>query len=98
MSAITLSTLDNRVQLKLRNLVNSPLDQVTRVNVYNDVISFLQSKSNWNFTKRVATFEYLNGETDYSLANALSVSDFKQVKDLRFVNDAEKTHTKEFEE
>ena len=98
MSAITLATLDDRVQRKLRNLVNSPLDQTTRVASYNDVIAFLQSKSNWNFTKRVATFEYLNKEVDYSLVNALLITDFKQIKDLRFINDSDASHTKEFEE
>ena len=98
MSTISLAPLDDRVQRKLRNLVNSPLDQTTRVASYNDVIAFLQSHANWNFTKRVATFEYLNKEVDYSLSNALLITDFKQIKDLRFVNDSEASHTKEFEE
>ena len=64
---ITLAKIDNEVQLRLRNLVGSPLTQSTRVSSYNSVIDFLQSKSNWNATKKVGPFEYLNGETDYSI-------------------------------
>ena len=65
--SITLAKIDNSVQLALRNIVGSPFCQGTRVDVYNQAIDFLQSKANWNCTKRVATFDYLNKETDYSL-------------------------------
>ena len=95
---ISLQDLDTQVQLGLRNIVNSPISQSTRLGAYNRVIDFLQSKSNWNATKRVAAFDYLNGETDYSLANSLLITDFKQYKDLRVINDSQTRHWNEYEE
>lgn len=94
----TLSVIDNAVQLRLRNIVNSPLSQSTRVEAYNRVIDFLQSKANWNATKKVAYFNYLQDEVNYSLSNDLGISDFKQIKDLRFVNDSQHSQLREFEE
>ena len=97
MSNLTLSQIDNSVQLGLRNVVGSPLSQNTRVEAYNRVIDFLQSKANWRATQKVFTFDYLNGEVDYSLTD-LGLTDFKQYRDLRFVNSSNVYQIEEFEE
>jgi len=96
--SITAAKIDSEVQLQLRNLTESPLSQGTRYGAYNRAIDFLQQKSNWNFTKKRAFFEYLTDEVDYSMVTNVGVSDFKAFKDLRFVNDNNNRHYKEFEE
>lgn len=96
--AITLQQIDTTIQNALRNAANSPLTPTRRVDAYNRVIDFLQSKANWNCTIRRAYFDYLIGEAEYSLSNNLGITDFKQFKDLKFVNDNNNLHTQEFEE
>ena len=98
MANITLAILDANCQDELRNTVNSPFSQTQRVRVYNKVIDFLQSKANWNRNKQVANFEFLNTEVDYSLETNLGITDFKQFKELRFVEDSNTHQSKEFEE
>ena len=93
-----LSKIDNEVQLQLRNLTESPLSQSTRVSSYNRVIDFLQSKSNWNCTKKRAFFEYLSGEAEYSVANNVGITDYKAYQDLKVVNSNSAIHYKEYEE
>lgn len=95
MARITLAEIDNSVQLRLRNIVNSPLSQSTRVEAYNRVIDFLQSKAHWNCTRKRYPLEYLSGETEYSLSG---LTDFKAYEDLRFVNDSQTRQYQEFEE
>lgn len=96
--AITLANIDSAVQLRLRNIVESPLSQSTRVEAYNRVIDFLQSKSNWNQTRRVQPWTFLNTEIEFSIANDLDISDLKQVEEIRFLTDNNTQQTKEFEE
>lgn len=93
-----LETIDNEVQLSLRNIVGTPFGTSTRISAYNRVIDFLQSKANWNSTRRVNEFEYLSGETDYSIENNLKITDFKQPWDLRFIEDNQVSNISEFEE
>lgn len=94
--AISLSSIDTAVQLRLRNIVASPLSQSTRVEAYNRVIDYLQSKSNWNFTRRVQPIALLNREVDYAVEDDLGVTDLKQIEDIRYV--AEAVSGKPFEE
>ena len=98
MSFPTLGQIDAKLQLRLKNVVNSPFSQDTRVSAINDVIDYLQSKANWNSTKQVTPFDFLTREPDYSLEDDLGITDFKQYKDLRFINDSERNNTKEFQE
>lgn len=82
----SLSTIDNSVQLRLKNLTNSSLSQSTRLEAYNRVLDFLQSKANWNFTRRVQPFYLLNREADYHVVNDIGISDLKQIEDLRYIS------------
>jgi hypothetical protein len=84
MANITLANIEIAVQSALRNTVNTPITQSKRVEVYNQVIGDLQAKYNWNPTKRIKTFDYLTGESDYSIVNELGIADFKNLWDLRF--------------
>lgn len=95
---ITLADIDDNVQRELRNLVGSPLDQTTRIKAYNRAMDYLQTRANWSASKRVATFEYLSNESDYSIENSLGISDWKQNWDLRFVKTNNTSHVIEFEE
>ncbi len=97
-NVITLAELDKSVQLALRNIVGSPLSLGTRVDAYNRVMDFLQSKANWNFTKRLSSFDYLNNESDYSIYNSLGITDFKQIQDLRIVKNSISFQGQKFEE
>ena len=98
MSFPTLAQLDAKLQLRLKNVVNSPFSQDTRVSAINDTIDFLQSKANWNSTKQITPFDFLTREPDYSLENDLGITDFKQYKDLRFVNNSDRRQGSEFQE
>lgn len=94
--SISVSTLDNSVQLRLRNTVGSQISQSTRLEAMNRVIDYLQSKANWNATRRIQPFSFLEKETEYSVANDIGISDMKQVEDIRFAT--EEQQVKEFEE
>jgi len=87
-NTIKLSDLDEHLQRKLVNTVNSPLDQTTRVLGINTIIQFLQSECNWDTTKRLITFDYLKDESDYSVEDDLSISDLKDIKTIRDPNNA----------
>lgn len=94
-NVILLSAIESSVQDELRNSVGTPITQAKRIRAYNIVIDFLQGKYNWDTTKRIAAWEYLQGESDYSIANDFSVSDFKGVKDIR-INDGSIKQLREF--
>ncbi len=94
----TLAKIDDIVQLRLRNTVGSPLDQTTRVKIYNSVLDDLQIKSNWNYTKQINNFDYLNNESDYSIENNLGITDFKQSKSLRYVKSSAARQLQKFED
>ena len=81
----TLSDIDTAVQDELRNTVGTPITQEKRVRAYNRTIDRLQGKFNWDTTKRIKQWEYLQGEPDYSLENDLGLTDYKDTKDIRFV-------------
>jgi hypothetical protein len=84
---ITLATIDTILQRRLVNTVNSPLDQTTRVLGINDAIQFMQAHANFNPTKRIATFDYLSGESDYSIVNGMGISDYKALKMIRLFDE-----------
>ena len=86
--SITLANLDTYLQDKLVHTIDSPLDQIQRVRGINQIIQFLQSEINLHPTKRVAAFDYLKDENDYSLVNDLGLSDVKDIKDIRDPNNA----------
>ena len=92
----TLGDIDTAVQDELRNSVGTPLTSEKRVRAYNRVLDWLQGKANWNTTKRVKQFEYLSDETDYSIVNTLSITDFKDIWDLRMVDDSDNRHIEEY--
>jgi hypothetical protein len=46
----------------------------------------MQQAADWKTGQRVLTFDYLNGEPDYSLANDLNISDFKSPFQIRDPN------------
>lgn len=84
---IELAKIDEIVQNRLQNSVGSPLTTSKRVLGYNDAIQVMQGLANFNPTKRVKIFDYLNGESDYSILNTLGISDYKAIKTIRKVND-----------
>src|SRR3990167_4854071 len=49
-------------------------------------IEDVHSQALFRFTLRRQTFDYLQGETDYAINESLNVTDFKQVKDVRNVD------------
>lgn len=85
---ITLASLDTYLQDRLVTTVGVALDQTQRVRTMNQTIQLLQSAANWDPTKRNVEWDYLEKETDYSIANDVGVSDFKDVYDIRDPNRA----------
>lgn len=98
MANILLSELETSVQNGLRNTIGTPITQSKRVDAYNQVIDRLQSEYNWNTTKRVTQFDYLQGETDYSIVDDLGISDFKSLWDIRFPDEDKERNIEEFED
>lgn len=49
-------------------------------------IEDVHSQANFRFTQRRQTFDYLNGEVDYSLLTALNVQDFRAPRDIRNID------------
>lgn len=85
---IALSELDTYLQDRLVTTVGVALDQTQRVRAMNQTIQMLQGAANWSTTKRNLEWDYLEDETDYSVANDLGLSDFKDVYDIRDPNRA----------
>lgn len=85
---ITLANLDTYFQDRLKNTVGSPLEQVERVRILNQTIQMLQGMANWDPTRRVVTWDYLNQEAEYAINADLGVTDFKDVAEIRDPNEA----------
>ncbi len=95
---ITLSSIDSKLQERLQNNVGSPLSQNNRVSIINDTLQFMQNNGNYRSTRKVVIFDYLNGESDYSIENTLGVTDFKKEKEVRIIDsDLDGRHTEQFE-
>jgi len=83
---ISLADIDTGFQDKIKNTVGSPLSQVERVRIFNNIIQTLQVLANWDPTKRIVAWDYLRNESDYSIVNDIGITDFKDVKVLRDPN------------
>jgi hypothetical protein len=82
-NSIPLYLLDEHLQKKLVNTVNSPLDKETRVLGMNAIIQFLQSVANWDSTKRTKTFTYDTDTNNYNVEDTLLITDLKDIKTIR---------------
>jgi len=80
MSDISYTTLSTDQR---RRSTSNAIDQTKKIQIINDVLQDMQSRSDFYFTQRTHKFEFLGDEPNYNIVNSLSLSDFKHIKDLR---------------
>lgn len=97
--SVTLSALLIDSTEKTRNSTTGALDNTKRTRAINRVLQDLQDFADWDFTKRIVEFDYIDGVTEYSLQNyvgatcldndgATSIPDVKTAYDLRVPTEA----------
>ena len=92
--SVTLSHILSDVNDKARNSTTGALDNNKRTRAINRVLEDLQTYADWEFTRRVKTFYFIEGISEYNLEDyvgctcqdkdgATSIVDFKNPYDLR---------------
>jgi len=95
----TLADLFDDILDKTRNSTTGALDNNKRTRAVNRVLDDLQDTGDWDFTKRTATFFFIDGVSEYNLQDyvgtnaqdldgSTSVNDFKSPYDLKVIDEA----------
>jgi hypothetical protein len=77
--SLTLTQLQTELQEKLGSTANIKANTTSQNNALNRVLDRMQMNGNWLFTVRKKTFDYVPDILEYSLANYVGITDFKEV-------------------
>lgn len=84
---ITVSTLSSRLDIKRRDTTSGNIGTNDKISAINAAIDQLRAEVDISTAVERKYFNYLAGETDYSIANSLGLADFSNVKDIRIAKE-----------
>lgn len=88
----TIQTIQSIGDDRRRDSTSGSIDSTKKLRAVVDTLQQIHSYANWNFTTRNKVINYFAAESDYNVPDVLSITDFKDVKDLRVEDD----HTNRF--
>lgn len=83
---ILLSEIFTSTQYGLKHTIGTPITEGKFVDAANDAIDILLTKGNYSSLRRKKIVSYLDDEPDYDIENDLGIEDYKEVDDLRPVD------------
>src|SRR3990167_4851539 len=87
MALPTVLEIQNRVNDQRRDATDGTIDDNKFFRALTAILQIIASRANFKFAIRKTTFQYLNGYPTYNIENILSLTDFKDIKDIRPQND-----------
>src|SRR3990167_4135413 len=83
----TIADVNTLIDDYRRDTASGQIDSAKKLRAQQEILKMIHAKRLYSFMTRRKAFDYLLDEVEYQMPDTLGIADFREIKDVRFVDD-----------